>query len=310
MTEFELFEALRPLYPAREYALLPQCAAATGVNASRHADALAVGLWPSRGLYLSGFEIKTYRNDWLREKKNPEKAEDLHRFCNYWWIVTAAAGIVNEFELPNNWGLLAWNEQKKKLETRKPAAFVEARQPVTLDFFCAVLRKAQEVTAPAAAIAAARLEGYEQGKAEKVAERDYRIIHLEELDAKVKEFEAASGIEIRHGWEGAGNIGRAVRAVLENKEARDRETLLSIARRIIEELSAPGQSGQPGNDFGHGATSQTESDQIPARRGRRCRVPVAEPGQQEQHEPEDKQKHDQNGNECSHARVDSPDGEL
>src|SRR5690349_16908111 len=65
MTEFELFQALRPYYPAREYALLPQVANGTGVGAFRHCDALALSLWPSRGLHLSGFEMKSYRGDWM-----------------------------------------------------------------------------------------------------------------------------------------------------------------------------------------------------------------------------------------------------
>jgi hypothetical protein len=60
MTEFELFQALRPLYPAREYALLPQVANGTGAGSKRHCDALALSLWPSRGLYLTGFEMKSY----------------------------------------------------------------------------------------------------------------------------------------------------------------------------------------------------------------------------------------------------------
>ena len=42
MTEYELFQALRPLYPAAEYALLPQVANATGARTKRHCDALAL----------------------------------------------------------------------------------------------------------------------------------------------------------------------------------------------------------------------------------------------------------------------------
>lgn len=60
MTEYELFQALRPLYPAAEYALLPQVANATGARTKRHCDALALSLWPSRGLHLHGFEMKRW----------------------------------------------------------------------------------------------------------------------------------------------------------------------------------------------------------------------------------------------------------
>lgn len=61
LSEYELFRALRHHYPAREYALLPQVGNGTGSRCNRHADALALSLWPSRGLHLNGFEIKSHR---------------------------------------------------------------------------------------------------------------------------------------------------------------------------------------------------------------------------------------------------------
>jgi hypothetical protein len=46
-----------------------------------------MGLWPSRGLKLMGFEIKAGRGDWLGELRNPRKAESIARFCDQWWVV-------------------------------------------------------------------------------------------------------------------------------------------------------------------------------------------------------------------------------
>jgi hypothetical protein len=46
---------------------MPQVGDATGADVGRHADVVVMGLWPSRGLKLMGFEIKAGRGDWLGE---------------------------------------------------------------------------------------------------------------------------------------------------------------------------------------------------------------------------------------------------
>ena len=83
----ELADRLAKKYAAPQYAFLEQVRNGTGGFANRSADAMALSLWPSRGLMLDGFEIKGYRTDWLRELKNPAKAEELAVYCNRWWIV-------------------------------------------------------------------------------------------------------------------------------------------------------------------------------------------------------------------------------
>ena len=106
MTEGQVFEALRARYAAPAWALLPQVADRTGAYASRAADALAVGLWPSRGLDVIGFEIKVSRSDWLRELRQPAKAEPMVAICDTWWIAAGESGLVKSEELPGGWGLL------------------------------------------------------------------------------------------------------------------------------------------------------------------------------------------------------------
>lgn len=71
-----LLTLLAKRYPDPEYALLTQVADQTGWR-SRIADAVAIGCWKSRGLYIHGFEIKVSRSDWLFERKHPEKAETI-----------------------------------------------------------------------------------------------------------------------------------------------------------------------------------------------------------------------------------------
>lgn len=77
VTAGDVMVALAHRYPAPGYALLPQVANGTGYAASRHCDAIALSLWPSRGIRLHGFEIKVARSDWLRELKDPAKAEAI-----------------------------------------------------------------------------------------------------------------------------------------------------------------------------------------------------------------------------------------
>lgn len=112
MTSDDLKAAIRLRYDssgtAREYAVFEEVRSMTGfagVNVSeRYADAMALGLWPSSGLPLIGFEVKASRGDWLRELKQPEKAKAIQRYCDHWFIV-APEGVVKLDELLPHWGL-------------------------------------------------------------------------------------------------------------------------------------------------------------------------------------------------------------
>lgn len=239
MTEFELFQSLRPHYPSREYALIPQVANGTGAGAFRHCDALVLSLWPSRGIHLSGFEIKTHRGDWMRELRNPEKAEEIAQYCNYWWIV-ASGPFVKADELPQPWGLMTWDQRKHELLKTKSAPFREALKP-DLPFLAAALRKAQEVVTPAAALQEARYEGLEKGREESAEKCKHDLEEFANLQRRVKAFEKASGISIV-GWNSAENIGEVVKQVLNGTVERDREKLLSIATRLVHDLGVTDDS--------------------------------------------------------------------
>lgn len=78
-----------------------------GFDATRTADFIAMDLWPSKGLALHGHEVKVSRSDWLRELKEPEKAEAFRPYMDFWWLVVADRAIVRDGELPDGWGLLA-----------------------------------------------------------------------------------------------------------------------------------------------------------------------------------------------------------
>ncbi len=129
---------LRKRYAHPEWALCFEVANQTGAGASRYADAVAMSLWPSRGLAINGFEIKVSKQDFMSEIKNPDKSVAVQKYCDYWWIV-APAKAVDETMLPESWGWLEVFETQ--LRVRKNAPKLEA---TTTDraFMAAMVRRA------------------------------------------------------------------------------------------------------------------------------------------------------------------------
>lgn len=137
MESVTFLSALEERYPATAYAVLPEVANATGHAASRTADALVVGFWPSRGMEIEGFEVKSARPDWLRELKDPSKAEVFFRHCAKWWIVETMPNIVKTDELPPSWGLLRLADGKLKTLVKAGALKPE---PPSRTFWTSLIR--------------------------------------------------------------------------------------------------------------------------------------------------------------------------
>ncbi len=119
MTTQEINAALKRRYDPKNFAFLWEVGNATGANCRRHADALAMSLWPSRGMVLIGHEIKASRSDWVKELDNPEKAEAVYQYCDRWYLVVGDASIVKPGELPATWGLMvprgpAWSSPPRR----------------------------------------------------------------------------------------------------------------------------------------------------------------------------------------------------
>lgn len=133
-------DMLRKRYAAPEWALMEEVAPETG-GGTRYADAIAVNLWKSRGHAVHGFEVKVSRSDWLRELKDPEKAEPVFRYCDHWFIV-APRGVVKDGELPPTWGL--FEVRASGLVAVKAAPKLKA-QPITREFFASMMRRGFEL---------------------------------------------------------------------------------------------------------------------------------------------------------------------
>lgn len=111
MTESDVLMCIARRYGDRygngpKFVVIPRVRNAAGFDATRTADAVVMGLWPSEGMPILGIEIKVSRSDWLREKKNPAKADGWLGAVDYWWIAAAHESIVRVEELPERWGLM------------------------------------------------------------------------------------------------------------------------------------------------------------------------------------------------------------
>jgi hypothetical protein len=161
-----------------------------------------MGLWPSKGLELHGFEIKVSRADWLNEIRDPDKSTEFKQYCDRWWLVAPSRKIIKK-DLPSDWGFM-W-VRKGKLVVSKGAPKLKP-QPLPRGFLAAILRCAKRES-----------PGDEERKAiacvarEEEAKRLARLNRsgsnisqskLKHLQEAVTAFEERSGIRI-HEWNGA-----------------------------------------------------------------------------------------------------------
>lgn len=143
MKASEVRVALRKAFAAPEYALLFEVADATGARHTRFADAIAMNLWPSRGLTVHGMEIKVDKYDWKRELQNPKKAEAIYQYCDLWSVVTPENGVIDDVkEIPLNWGWIVVRDDGL-IKTVKQPERNEAK-PLDRLFVAALLRNASK----------------------------------------------------------------------------------------------------------------------------------------------------------------------
>lgn len=186
-------DMLRARYAEPEWAFMEEVAPKTG-GGTRYADGVAVNLWSSRGHAVHGFEIKVSRADWLRELKDPSKAEPVFRYCDHWFIV-APKGVVRDGELPPTWGLL--EVRGGGLVAAKAAPKLDA-QPLTRAFFASLMRRGFELLDATAErkIADARA-AVKREVDERVARHRSEVEReLLELRAQLRDLEEKTGISI------------------------------------------------------------------------------------------------------------------
>jgi hypothetical protein len=191
----ELREALRKKYAMPEYCLMEEVRDAAGFSGKRSADAIAMAMWESRGLEVIGFEIKSYRSDWLKELRNPAKAEAIAVYCDRWFIV-AAPNVVREDELPAEWGLLV-PRGKAGLVAAKAAPKREAK-PLSKTFIAAMMRRCGERDERMVqALIRDKVEEAKAGVQEHIQrEVKDRSRKYDELVQKLEKIKASTGIDL------------------------------------------------------------------------------------------------------------------
>ena len=232
MNTREVQIALRTRFAAPAWALLFEVPDGTGGNKNRSADAVAMSLYPSRGLELNGFEIKVSRSDWQKELADPSKAEAVCKYCDRWWIVAGDPKIVHAGELPPTWGLLVAQGKRLVCKTKAPKL-----DPVALNrrFLAALLRRVEEQGADKKLLREAERKGFDDG----VAHGDRRSggykERFEKLSEKLKAFEAAAGFSFDH-WPMRTKSGKEIGEVVANVLSGHYDTPEYRLQKMIENV--------------------------------------------------------------------------
>ena len=222
-SEQGVFEALKlGHFVEGAVALLPQVASETGASPRRIADAIAIQLWPSRGLTIEGVEIKTDRRDLLREYEQPEKSDVIAQFCDKFWLA-APAGVVKQSDFddgtfPKTWGCLEVSVAEPgvlgldvdgrysiwlkphvyKVKVRKKAEENEEAKPPSRGFLASVMRSLQAHESPDAQVARrlSILQARAEEKAWELAEKEIAKARAErdEFRRRIAMFEQATGM--------------------------------------------------------------------------------------------------------------------
>jgi hypothetical protein len=212
----KLRDLLRRKFPADQYAMLYEVRDAAGFQASRSADVMMVGLWPSRGNMLEGFELKVSRSDWLRELKQPKKADAFFKFCDRWWVVAGHGAVVKLDELPEPWGLMVAKGNGLSVVRMAPPLKPE---PVDRSLLAAMLKRATDTAADSPEVR--QLIEKRVTEATKKVDDQIRWATArltrdnEELKKAIDDFQEESGVEIRT-YRGV-EIGKAVKVVLKGE---------------------------------------------------------------------------------------------
>lgn len=248
--EPSVWDLLERRYESEQgWLLFYEVAQRTGYNNTGYADAMALSVWPSRGIQLLGFEIKRSRSDLLKELRDEQKAEKFIKFCHQWWLVVSDAKLTEGVEVPPNWGILAPRNQV--LYQVRPAAKLEPAA-WTPDFIASMMRRFHEahVKKDMAEMRAAieeRAKQMSQVSVQKVGQSEinaakrnaehYKGLY-EATQERIRLFEERSGIPVNN-WQ-ANNIGELVRALQDvNTRSVLRQQLAqsrAAAERIIKSM--------------------------------------------------------------------------
>jgi hypothetical protein len=237
LSEAELTHRLAAKYAEKSgngnaYAFIPQVRNAAGFDANRTIDAYVMALWPSRGLTLTAFEIKSSRSDWVRELHKPEKAEAFCRLADFFYLVVGDKSIVHPGELPETWGLMVPHGKGLRAEVEAPALRDLSAKPRPLppafgrSYLAALLRAATYVGATTPEEIRAAEDRARESERERVEmDTGHWQRRAQAAENTLQEFQHAAHVSMGGNWSGShhpAEVGRAVRAVLDGDKQLDR----------------------------------------------------------------------------------------
>jgi hypothetical protein len=186
----DIRQALAETYTSPEWYLGFEVGNSTGSNCRRHADAVAINAYPSKGFEVRGFEIKVSKQDLKTELDNGIKSDEIARFCDYWFLAVPK-GLTDGFTLPPTWGVIEYADGKLRQKTK--AGKLDKVNPST-GFLCAMLRGRERlVSASAANVTKEREDQIKRSALHGVKNSERQ---LSELREKLEEIKAATGISL------------------------------------------------------------------------------------------------------------------
>ncbi len=235
-----VYEALRKRYNPDHSILLFELRDATGFDSKRSADAVAVSLYRTRGREITGFEIKHSRSDWLRELQEPSKAEQIGKYCDYFYLLTPDETIAYVNEIPMSMGWMCVKGEKLKV-IKQPERLNPL--PLSREMLCSFLYTLRahcyadqsKQIEEKVNLQVSQRHGSQQFEIEQLRRK------FDSLEKIVKQFEADSGLNISSPWQDK-KIGEVVRRVMSDdnilqKFRSDIEFSLNRVRTIEQELT-------------------------------------------------------------------------
>lgn len=253
METSQVVKLLHKKFPSGQYALFTEVRNAAGFGADRSADAICMNLWPSRGLEVWGFEIKVSRADFMKELKDPKKAEAFMKYCDRWYLLLGDEKIADIAEVPPTWGLMVC--KNNTIKTIREAPKLQA-EPMSRSFIAAMFKRATASLIHPSTIQ----ERIDAATAKAKSDLDWKTKAAadgyEKLRAQVQEFEQASGLRIRESWEyKISDLGAALKVIMNggaDKILKDLERissqLVNITDRVQKDIDLIKNCTQPNEE--------------------------------------------------------------
>lgn len=230
----ELLEKLHNHYkakPSGSWAFITQLRNGTGWNSTtRTADAMAMGLWPSSGLELIGFELKVSRSDWLHEVKQPDKHQEMKQFCDRWYLVVPDESIIKEGELPDDWGLMVASGRGRTIKIKKEAPKLS---PVDVDrlLLASIFRNITEKMIPYEMHQNALKQTEKYATENALRSQKTRLAEAVIIEQQIKEFEEITGLKFKEWNRDHLELAATVKKALEGRYDKMEDKLEALAKR-------------------------------------------------------------------------------